>query len=195
MLQRNIANRPIIQALFTVYSITPISSQICDIPIAITLLYFAIELFKQSAEGGFAKAQMRLSSMYYNGEIVPEDLGAAYHWGVKAANQGEAEAQYMVGALLATGERDPTKLMKAVRWFKLAAAQGDAPAQNYLGLILMGAEDTLLEGMMWLSLASQQGDKEAIEYWNTFTPKMPEQDLVKIREMARNCQARNYQGC
>ncbi|MFD2205792.1 tetratricopeptide repeat protein [Kiloniella antarctica] len=154
-----------------------------------------IELFKQSAEGGFAKAQMRLSYMYFNAEVVPEDLNAAYYWARKAADQGSAEGQYMVGTLLATGERDPEKLKEAAKWFKRAAEQGDAPAQSYLALLLMISEDTLLEGLMWLSLATKQGNEEAQEYWDSFTAKMPEEDLATVRDMTRNCLAKNYQGC
>ncbi len=155
----------------------------------------ALEWYLRSAEQGFVKAQLKLSLLYFAGKKVPKDFSKAYKWGLQAAVKGNPEAQYILGVLKEYGKGTTKDLKSAVKWFKLAAAQGDVPAQNYLGLILMGSEDTLLEGMMWLSLASEQGDKEAIEYWNTFTPRMPEQDLVKVREMARNCQAQNYQGC
>jgi TPR repeat protein len=49
-------------------------------------------MVKERAEAGAELAQLRLAQLYYRGEGVAKDAGAAWSWYEKAAEQGSAKA-------------------------------------------------------------------------------------------------------
>lgn len=87
---------------------------------------------KKKAEAGYAKDQLFLARMYYNGDGVAKDDAKAAEWYQKAAVQGNAFAQYKLGVMYDQGEGVARDASKAVEWWQKAAAQGNEAAQDSL---------------------------------------------------------------
>jgi len=64
----------------------------------------AIQIFRQLADQGYARAQTNLGFMYQTGLGVTQDYATALRWGRKAAEQGEAVAQYTLGNMYDNGQ-------------------------------------------------------------------------------------------
>jgi len=73
-------------------------------PAACSAEYPTEECLRAAAEGGDAKAQVRLASMYYHGQGAAQDLREAARWYRKAAEQGNAEAEYRLAGMYYTGQ-------------------------------------------------------------------------------------------
>lgn len=76
------------------------------------------------AEQGDAEAQVRLGTMYYDGQGVTQDYKQAVNWYKKAAEQGHAGAQHNLGFVYAEGQGVTQDLKLAYVWSSLAASQG-----------------------------------------------------------------------
>lgn len=87
---------------------------------------------KRRAQSGYAKDQLGLARMYYNGYGVAKDDAKAAEWYQKAADQGNAFAQYNLGVMYDKGEGVPRDAAKAVQWWQKAAAQGSQAAEESL---------------------------------------------------------------
>lgn len=93
-----------------------------------------VDVIKQAAEQGDAKAQAKLAALYLLGrDGVEKDEQQAAEWMEKAANQGLVDAQVVMGALYdkgmgVVGDRD-----KATQWYEKAAAQGHGTSLAILG--------------------------------------------------------------
>jgi len=85
---------------------------------------------KRKAESGYAKDQLGLARIYYNGDGVTKDDAKAAEWYQKAAEQGNAFAQYNLGVMYDKGEGVPKDAAKAVEWWQKAAALGNEAAQE-----------------------------------------------------------------
>jgi len=95
----------------------------------------AAALLLPLAEGGEARAQTSLGSMYSNGLGVPRDLVKAVYWTRKAADSGNPRAQANLGLFYMHGIGLPQDDRQAVVWLSRAADQGNAGAQNTLGVL------------------------------------------------------------
>ncbi len=95
----------------------------------------AIQIFRQLADQGNARAQTYLGFMYDTGLGVPQDYEVAVRWYQKAAEQGYAWAQYKLGLLHQYGRGVPQDYVQAHMWFNLAAEQGEKKAQKYRDLL------------------------------------------------------------
>ncbi|SFG56179.1 tetratricopeptide repeat protein [Oribacterium sp. WCC10] len=86
-------------------------------------------LYKQSAEQGYAPAQCALGYLYEYGS----DKSRALYWFQKSAEQGYPIAQYNVGYFYKNGISIPKDNDKAFYWFQKSAEQGYSPAQWVMG--------------------------------------------------------------
>jgi TPR repeat protein len=114
----------------------------------------------KSAEAGNADAQLRLGSIYREGQIVPKDDAKAAEWMQKAAAQGLANAQNGLAEMYFTGTGVPRDSAKAVAWLQKAAAQGDAFAQQNLAKMYYegeGVPQDAAKAAEWLQKAAAQG--------------------------------------
>ena len=84
----------------------------------------AVELFKKSADQGYANAQSNLALMYYNGEGVQKDYKQAVEWFKKSANQGNADAQFNLGNMYIYGKGVQKDYKQAAYWFSLSCNGG-----------------------------------------------------------------------
>ena len=120
--------------------------------------YQAFELFKQSAELGYAKSEFRLGYMYAKAKGVDKDEKKAREWYEKSANKGNSSAQFNLGTLLRFDDVD-----ESVKWLKKAANNGHAPAQNNLGVMYklghIGGWGNPDEALKWYMMAAEGGNK------------------------------------
>ena len=87
---------------------------------------------RESAEQGYADAQVNLGLLYDRGRGVAKDDAEAVRWYREAAAKGHAMAQNNLGAKYLFGEGVPKNKEEAVRWFRMAAEQGNAKAKATL---------------------------------------------------------------
>lgn len=92
----------------------------------------ALELFKKSAEQGFALAQNNLGDCYLKGEVVQKDPAKAVSWYKKSAMQGNLWAQSSLGDAYANGIGVDKNISEAIKWYEKASAQGDKRANLIL---------------------------------------------------------------
>jgi hypothetical protein len=124
----------------------------------------SIELIRNAAEQGDARAQHWLAFRYINGEGVPEDYSKAAMWLSKAAEQGFVESQIHLGFAYLEGMGLPRAYSKAVIWLSKAVEQGNAQAQNMLGCCYMEGEaipkDYHKAALLFIK-AAEQGNPDA----------------------------------
>jgi TPR repeat protein len=113
------------------------------------------------AEAGDGSAACNLGDHYRTGDVVPQDLGLAFHWYSRGAELGDREAQNNLGSVFLNGlgcERDPTK---AIHWYRKSAEQGLAVAQYNLAKRYLGGDgidQDYAEARHWFGKASVQGE-------------------------------------
>lgn len=120
------------------------------------------------ANAGNSIAQVRLGTLYYLGQGVPEDEKQAVYYWKKAASQGSADAMFHLGSAYLFGNQaartvpDPDR--EAATWYFQAASAGHAEAQYHLGLLFLagkGVIDSRVEATRWFRKAASQGHNEA----------------------------------
>ena len=123
----------------------------------------AVDLFRSSAEKGFAPAQNTYSTFLYAGEVVSKDEKEALRWLKKAAENGDADAQFMYGSKIENGEDGlPQNDALAANWYSKSAEQGYAMGQFHFGVLVFegrGRQKNEEEGLRWIGLAAKQGDE------------------------------------
>jgi TPR repeat protein len=92
----------------------------------------ALELYRLSAEAGFAGAQLELGVMYENGEGVERDYAEAAKLYKLSATQGSDYAAYYLARLLADGKGVTKDENNAIAWYKEAARLGNKEAEEQL---------------------------------------------------------------
>ncbi len=95
----------------------------------------ALPELRAAAEGGHARAQYTLGSMYNGGKGVAPDRAMAAEWWLKAAAQKHAQAQFALGVLYSSGKGVAKDNVAAHMWFSLAAARGKKNAKRLLKVI------------------------------------------------------------
>jgi hypothetical protein len=82
-------------------------------------------------------------------------------------------------------------------WVPLAE-QGGAVAQNNLGVMYVngrGVTQDYTRAHMWWDIAASLEYEDAVAYRAKVEKLMSPDDLSKAQELARECVAKNYQGC
>ena len=122
----------------------------------------AIELLKQSADGGYSPAQFQLGSMLLTGDGMPQDAVK----GAQLIASAEADGDYRAKLLRRSGtgrkaERSPEKIAAQVR---RAARAGDADAMYtlaFMHLIGYGVPRDPLQEVRWYRAASFKNPRAA----------------------------------
>lgn len=113
---------------------------------------------------GDARAQHHIGDMHYAGLGVPQNLGEARDWYLKAAKQGHKEAQFNLGVIYFGGMGIKQDYAEARKWYTKAAQQGHATAQNALGAMLhggLGGPRNSGEAASWFLKSAEQGYAQA----------------------------------
>lgn len=137
-----------------------------------------VDLLTQSANLGYAPAQVDLGKVYYFGLAGNRDDNEALVWFKKAAEQGDAKGQYHLGQMYTEGKGGLKESEKeASEWYEKSATQGYAPAQYYLAILYLagidGIEKDQSKALDLLQKAAAQGNKEAVDLLGKLQPSKP----------------------
>src|SRR6266480_3600735 len=124
----------------------------------------AMALLKPFAEGGSAKAQSYVGSMYESGRGIERDYREAMRWFMMAVEQGDAYSQAHLGYLYDAGLGVARDEKLAAQWYTKAADQGFAWAQMSLGLLYVNGRGVPLDytkGIFWLRNAADRNESRA----------------------------------
>lgn len=95
----------------------------------------AAQLWLEEADGGSAKAALRLGYLHDLGLGVPSDRAKAFHYYLRAAEAGLSDAAFNVGVMLESGIGTPRDVAAAAIWYARAAARDHVRAQYNLGVL------------------------------------------------------------
>lgn len=104
----------------------------------------ALELFRQAADAGIAKAQGSLGVCYATGNGVPQDAAEAVKWFEKAAAQEDVFAMKNLAVCLRNGNGVAMDKAKAAQWFEKAAAKGNIQAKSCLANMYTEGEGVIV---------------------------------------------------
>ena len=124
----------------------------------------AVELYRKSAEKGYAEGQYNLGLRYFNGEGVPEDSAEAAKWFQKAAEQGNADAQICLCYCYLNGLGVTENKAKGIEWLQKAVQQGNARVQYNLGWCYFNGEgvaEDKVEAVKWFRKAAESDYADA----------------------------------
>ncbi len=93
-----------------------------------------VELFKESADSGYSRAQYTMGILYMTGEVVDQDLHTGYWWLKSAAAQNHPMALHHIGTCYAQGIVVEVNFEEAFRYFSMSADLGLDAAKNSLAL-------------------------------------------------------------
>lgn len=86
----------------------------------------------------------------------------------------------------------------ALKIFRALASQGNVDAQSNLGTMYSrgrGVAQDPVRAAMWFSLAAAGGESTAETNREVVERKMTPAQITLARQMARDCQQRNFKGC
>ena len=158
----------------------------------------AAKWYRLAAEQGDALSQTNLGLAYYDGRGVRQDYAEALKWFRLAAEQGDAYAQTNLGLMYFTEKGVPQDFAEAVKWWRRAAEQGFAPSQTSLGVMYAsgrGVIQDIVYAHMWANIAASLGDEKGKGLRDEIAREMTPEQLAEAQRLARDCVAKNYQGC
>ena len=158
----------------------------------------ALKELKPLAEIGDAMAQASLGIMYRFRLGVTQDYKTAIKWFTLAAEQGKASAQFGLGSMYRNGVGVTQDYDAAFKWYQLAAEQGDVWAQSSLASMYASGDGVIQDFIlahMWFSISESNGRENATLYIAKVETKMTGDQIVKAKELVRECVAKNYQDC
>ena len=127
----------------------------------------AVVLFRQAAEQGHVKAQLKLGVWLVNSpaeNFAQQALTEAAAWFRKAAEQGNADGQCCLALVLGNGVGVEKDEKQAVEWYSRAAAQGHAKALFDLAESFASGNLTVKnekEAVEWYRKAAEKGHSQA----------------------------------
>jgi TPR repeat protein len=125
----------------------------------------ALRIYRDGAEKGDARAQVRLGWLYLRGLGVSRDDAEALHWFRKAAEQGEPHAAATLGQMYGSGRGVTASDAEAVKWLRIAADAGVATGQFDLGVMYRSGRGGLpqddAKALEWFRAAAAQGNPQA----------------------------------
>ncbi len=124
----------------------------------------ALELLRQAAAHGVAKAQFNLGWNLAFDNPAMASFTQALPWLHKAAEQGDTDALYTLGRMQFFGQGLPADAAQALAWYQRAAALGDGAAQFNLGSMYANAQGTaqdFAQALQWYRAAAGQAPAPA----------------------------------
>jgi len=126
----------------------------------------AVEGLKQTANLGYAPAQLYLATLYENGRLgVKKDLAEARRWTERAAQGGDRKAMHNLALYAFEGVGgQPKNAPLAAQWFRRAADLGLVDSQYNLGRLYeqgLGVNQNPAEAYKWYLVAARSGDGES----------------------------------
>lgn len=132
-------------------------------------LAYAVTLFAQAADLGYAPSAFRLGEAYEYGKLqCAQDPALSIHYYTIAAQQGHREACFALTAWYLVGSPGvlPQSDEQAYVWARRAAEKGLSKAEYAVGYFTevgIGTVKNPEEAMYWYRKAAEHGDKRAIQ--------------------------------
>ncbi|KAI9275513.1 hypothetical protein BDA99DRAFT_495660 [Phascolomyces articulosus] len=132
-------------------------------------LEYAVSLYAQAAELGYAPSAFRLGECYEYGKLkCAQDPALSIHYYTIAAQQGHREACFALTAWYLVGSPGilPQSDEQAYVWARRAAEQELPKAEYAVGYFTevgIGTVKNAQEAMVWYKKAAEHGDKRAIQ--------------------------------
>lgn len=126
----------------------------------------ALEYLRQSANLGYAPAQVVLGALYQTGRSVVRDSRQALDWYSKAADQGDPLAAWLLGCLIVSGEGTLRDINAGGAWFRKSAERGDPFGEYLLGMVKLERAE-YREAAQWFRKAAMQGLPQAQQQLGT----------------------------
>lgn len=132
-------------------------------------LAYAVSLYAQAAELGYAPSAFRLGECYEYGKLnCQQDPALSIHYYTIAAQQGHREACFALTAWYLVGSPGilPQSDQEAYVWARRAAEKGLPKAEYAVGYFTevgIGTAKNPEEAMNWYRKAAEHGDKRAIQ--------------------------------
>ncbi len=148
----------------------------------------ALQIFRQLADQGNARAQFSLGVMYNKGQGVTQDYAEAMRWYREAAEQDYVLAQYNLGLMYSKGQGVPRDYTEAAGWYRKAAEQGYSAGQTRLGdmyVLGQGVAMDYVQAHIWFNLAAARGQKIARINRNRLAKQMTPEQIAEARRLAR----------
>jgi uncharacterized protein len=146
------------------------------------------------AQGGDARAQVGIASIYLNGLGIAPDHSLALSWCKKAADKGEPNALYLLGSMYRDGHGVERDAIRALALLRKAADQNFHWAQYNLGLMYFmgeGIPPDYPEAYYWLGIAAAENNNSTVQSTAAFlldevaaklTPEEIEETKHRIRD-------------
>lgn len=132
-------------------------------------LDYAVSLYAQAADLGYAPSAYRLGECYEYGRLnCDQDPALSIHYYTIAAQQGHCEGCFALTAWYLVGSADvlPQSDEQAYIWAHRAAEMGLAKAEYAVGYFTEVGIGTISdpdEAFVWYTRAAEHGDKRAIQ--------------------------------
>lgn len=121
----------------------------------------AISFYQKAASQGYPVAMYKLGSLYYFGEIIPEDYIEAMKWFLKAADRKNGNAMHYIGRMYDLGYGVAENTTTALSWYRKAAARKSAISMDFIGISYYygasGVEKNYIEALKWYKQAANSG--------------------------------------
>jgi TPR repeat protein len=130
-----------------------------------------LAMLERKVGGGDGSAACILGDHFRLGDIVTQDLPAAFRWYSRGADLGDSDSQNNLGTMLLHGLGTEIDVKRAVHWYGKSAEQGNADAQYNLGKRYLhgrgGIRRNYAKAHEWFRRAAVQGDPLAISELGT----------------------------
>lgn len=146
---------------------------------------YAVSLYTEAAELGFAEAQLLLGTAYEYGQLgLQSDATEAIKWYSRAAESGNAEAQCALAGWYLTGAQNVLEQSDdlAFYWITKSAAQGLPKAEFALGYFMeegIGSPRNADAALHWYELAATHGDRRAVAKLEGTLGSLPRNEIAR----------------
>ncbi len=145
-------------------------------------------LWLDSAEHGYAQAQVEIGRAFKKGLGEKQDYAEAMKWLDKAAKQGNAEAEVMIGLMYLNGEGVRKDEANGLKWLCKSAIQGYGNAQGQLGQMYQygrwGVKQNYKEAYYWWSLPGAQSYTPGMN--KEMAKHLSAKQISEVNKMVRN---------
>ncbi|KNE54397.1 hypothetical protein AMAG_00370 [Allomyces macrogynus ATCC 38327] len=130
---------------------------------------YALDLYTQAAQLGYAPSQYRLGMCFQDGDLnCPIDPKGSIMWFTRAAEQGHPDAELALSGWYLEGAEGvlPSNDEQAYAWARRAADKGLSKAEfavGYYSEMGIGVPSNLDEARRWYQRAAAQGSRKAME--------------------------------
>ena len=149
----------------------------------------AFTLFKQAAEKGHIRAQMKVGLMYEQGLGVAKNSNAAIEWYKKAAKKGSIEAAHRLDiykkSVKIGGRKQFADTRTRAAELRLAYS-GSTDAQFNVGKIYakgIGVPRNYVQAYVWFNIAAAGGSDKAREQRNQLNVKMTSKQIADAQKL------------